>query len=326
MRLNAAVAKLRTVAASLRHLPEHLQALDRARLNQAVIAMRIARTAQPTPDDPWQSRPSSCLCTEARCASPTYVDWCHRLALEPTFNRKSWEYAYAAAVLDVCGALVDGRRGVGFGVGREPLPAYFAARGCTVIATDQPAASVDASRWARSGQYAGGLEGLQRPELCDPEQFMRRVTFRPVDMNAVPQDLTGFDFCWSLCALEHLGSLDAGLRFVERSLECLRPGGIAVHTLELNVSSDDKTLMTGPTVLYRRQDITAFAARLESQGHVVAPLDLADGDGVLDSYVDGPPWLGWADRPHLRVSIGEFVTTSFALVVTAAPKGSGAAG
>ena len=46
--------------------------------------------------------------------------------------------------------------------------------------------------------------------LCPPARFDQLVTFRPVDMTAIPDDLAGFDFCWSSCALEHLGSLAAG--------------------------------------------------------------------------------------------------------------------
>jgi len=302
----------------MRGLREQQRALERSRYNQAVIALELARAAPAPPVDPWSPRASSCLCTQARCASPTYAEWCRRLGLAPLFNRKHWEYAYATFVLDEMGAVGDGRRGVGFGVGREPLPAYLAARGCSVVATDQPSTNDDAARWASTGEYTGARDGLARPELCDPQLFDPRVYFRAVDMTAVPDDLSGFDFCWSLCAMEHLGSLDAGTRFVERSLQCLRPGGVAVHTTEMNISSDDRTLVDGPTVLYRRRDIESLVARLETKGHQVAALDFDAGDGVLDRYVDGRPWIPWAERPVLRVELDGFVSTSFALVITAA--------
>ena len=302
----------------MRRLREQQVALERSRYNQAVIALALARAAPAPSVDPWSPPVSSCLCTQARCASPTYAEWCRRLELAPLFNRKHWEYAYAAAALDEMHAIGDGRRGVGFGVGREPLPAYLASRGCFVLATDQPSTNDDAARWASTGEYAGGRDGLARTAICDPERFDARVSFRAVDMTDVPDDLIGFDFCWSLCAMEHLGSLEAGARFVERSLQCLRPGGIAVHTTELNISSDDRTLVDGPTVLYRKRDVESLAARLEASGHVVAALDFDIGDGVLDRYVDGRPWLQWADRPVLRVDLDGFVSTSFALVITAA--------
>jgi len=86
----------------------------------------------------------------------------------------------------------------------------------------------------------------------------------------------------------------------------------------MNISSNDRTLVDGPTVLYRRRDIESLVARLETKGHQVAALDFDAGDGVLDRYVDGRPWIPWAERPVLRVELDGFVSTSFALVITAA--------
>ena len=72
---------------------------------------------------------------------------------------------------------------------------------------------------------------LNDRDLCDAEQFNRLVSFREIDMNAIPSDLRVFDFCWSLCAFEHLGSIRQGLAFVIISVALLRPGGVAVHKL-----------------------------------------------------------------------------------------------
>ena len=98
---------------------------------------------------------------------------------------------------------------------------------------------------------------------------MRHVRYRAVDMNAIPDDLRDFDFTWSSCALEHLGSLDAGAAFVLRQMACLRPGGTAVHTTEYVVSSDTDTVEKGGTVLYRRRDIEALAEQLRAAGHEI---------------------------------------------------------
>jgi hypothetical protein len=130
-------------------------------------------------------------------------------------------------------------------------------------------------------------------------------------MNAIPDDLRGFDFTWSSCALEHLGSLGAGMDFVVRQMDCLRPGGTAVHTTEYILSSDDDTVETGGTVLYRRKDIEALAERLRAGGHAI-DLDFSEGDSPDDLHVDVPPY----SDVHLRTRLGAFVTTSLALVVT----------
>ena len=46
----------------------------------------------------------------------------------------------------------------------------------------------------------------------------RRVSFRAVDMNTIAADLTDFDFCWSSCCFEHLGSIDHGLQFIHNTM------------------------------------------------------------------------------------------------------------
>jgi len=226
-------------------------------------------------------------------------------------HRKMWEWLYIAEALSERGMLQPGRRGLGFGVGREPLVAAFAATGCRVVATDlQPDRAREAG-WTDTGdEYSGGLDGLNGHGLCPPEEFGQRVEYRHVDMNRIPADLRGFDFTWSSCAFEHLGDLDAGLAFVENQLACLAPGGVAVHTTELNLSSDDDTVAAGPTVLFRRRDLRELARRLQRSGYRI-DLDLTEGDTPQDRHVDAPPFSDL----HLRTTLGEFVTTSVGLIV-----------
>jgi hypothetical protein len=87
-------------------------------------------------------------------------------------------------------------------------------------------------------------------------------------MNHMPNDLKDFDFVWSSCSIEHLRSIEAGTLFMETG--CLRPGGVAVHTTEYNVSSNEDTLMAGSAVIFRRRDLVAMAEILALRGHAVA--------------------------------------------------------
>ena len=246
-----------------------------------------------------------------RLHAPRLRYWCRELAERPRFHRKQWEFVFIAQSLWEQGVLAEGKRGLGFGVGSEPLPALFARRGCTVVATDQPARS-GARAWSDIGQHAASLAALRHDDICDEGTLRERVTFRPVDMRRIPADLRGFDFTWSSCCFEHLGTLEAGLAFVEGSLECLAPGGISVHTTELNLSSGEHTLEYGVNVLYRRRDLEQLAARLTAAGHRVAPLSFTLGSGPHELCVDEPPFR---DTPHVRLRFGRFVATSFGLVV-----------
>ena len=60
---------------------------------------------------------------------------------------------------------------------------------------------------------AGALVGTALVASAPPSFAL--VSLRHVDMNHVPADLAGrFDIVWSACALEHLGSIANGLRFM----------------------------------------------------------------------------------------------------------------
>jgi len=268
------------------------------------------------------------LCSAESLRSPALRAWAERLrpmwaaadeSREVMLHRKMWEWLFIAEAFHERGLLVAGRRGLGFGVGQEPLVALFADAGCTIVATDQPRESAVATGWTDSAvEWAGGLEDLNEFELCAPAVFAERVTYRPVNMTEVPPDLIGFDFAWSSCALEHLGTLGAGMDFVAASLACLRPGGLAVHTTEYLVSSNDATVEAGGTVFYRRRDIEDLVARLRRAGHDV-DMDYTLGATPEDEHVDVPPY----SDVHLRTELAGYVTTSLALIVT---KGSGRRG
>jgi len=236
------------------------------------------------------------LCSAESLRSPQLRAWADRLrpmwasgdedSRDVMLHRKMWEWLFIAEALRERGLLAPGRTGLGFGVGQEPLVALFADAGCDLVATDQPHGAAVASGWTDSEvEWAGGLEHLNTHGLCPDELFVRRVRFRAVDMNAIPDDLRGFDFTWSSCALEHLGTLGAGADFVVAQMECLRPGGVAVHTTEYLVGSNDETVEAGGTVFYRRRDIEALVERLRRAGHTIDvdfTLGSRPGDFTLD--------------------------------------------
>ena len=256
---------------------------------------------------------ASQLATQAQIDSVAYWRWCEEFDELPHYHRKQWEYVYLLQALAETGMLRPGARGLGFGVGLEPIPAVLAKHGCDVVVTDLGASAAEDKGWRASQQHARELDELQRPKICSPDEFRARVRYRTQDMTALDDDLKrgDFDFVWSLCALEHLGSLQAGMRFVEQSLACVRPGGVAVHTTEYNLSSNDDTLTGGATVVYRQRDIEALAGELARAGHEVR-LNLHPGDGPLDRYYDVPPYRG---SVQLKIELQRYVVTSLGLLI-----------
>jgi SAM-dependent methyltransferase len=266
------------------------------------------------------------VCRQVDIERPWMRHWFPVMGARATYHRKSWESAFVLQALWEAGMLAPGRRGLGFAVGREPLPSILAARGAEVLATDLDAGDARAESWSATHQNAARVEDLFRPKIVDRETFLARCAFRAVDMNAIPADLAGgFDFVWSTCSFEHLGSISRGLDFVVAAMDCLKPGGVAVHTTEFRLDGQGPRLDNWGTVLFARQDMEALAARLAARGHRMAPIDYGPGHGVLDHYVDVPPF-GWQITdgfvpplaPHLRLSVDGIPATSIGLIIQAA--------
>jgi hypothetical protein len=230
-------------------------------------------------------------------------------------HRKLWEWCFITRVLESCNFLREGCTGIGFAVGREPLVAQFAAMGAFVLASDLEMERAADAGWVASGEHAASLAALNTRGLCPPDEFAARVTFREIDMTNIPvDDLSKVDFLWSSCAFEHLGGLEAGIDFVVNAMRCLKPGGLAVHTTEFNVGSNDATVSEGGTVVYRQRDIEELAHRLRADGHEIR-LDFDRGTAPADYHVDVPPY---SHDPHLKLHLMGFTTTSIGLAVRAA--------
>ncbi|GGF80180.1 hypothetical protein GCM10007301_45390 [Azorhizobium oxalatiphilum] len=268
-----------------------------------------------------KSKPS----TQADMESDWAAYWCGQLNIPVVFHRKIWEFAFMLQALWERDLLKEGMRGVGFGCGTEPIPSYLASRGIDVTVTDLAPDESAGRGWSNTNQHTATLEHAFKSDLVSRELFDRHVRLAYVDMNDIPPALRDYDFCWSICALEHLGSIAKGLDFIQNSLDTLKPGGVAVHTTEFNFLNDQETIDNWPTVLFQRQHFQSIAERLRMLGHDVAELDFAIGNKPLDRFIDVPPWehdmtdyvrSNWGDgHVHLKLSIDGFPSTCFGLII-----------
>lgn len=237
-------------------------------------------------------------------ASYWFEKQCTALDLTPTGHRKKWEFAFVTDVAEhyIRSMELESLSAIGFGVGSEPIPAWFASRGIKVIATDLPS-----EEWAASGQNADGINQLYRPEIVPNQVLVDRCEFLPLDMNHIPSHLHGiFDISWSCGSLEHIGGIEKGKEFILNQMNCLRPGGIAIHTTEFNLTSDYYTLHQSNLCVFRALDFVDIERRLRDQGDELIGLDLTKPDLI--------PTPGDSDT-HPALSIGGYTITSFALII-----------
>lgn len=264
--------------------------------------------------DPKMTGLVSQLPTQNQIESETYKYWLGEIREKNKFNRKQWEYIYILQALRENNLLREGTRGIGFGVGKEPLPAVMAGFGCEVLATEINIESTNLKGWVRDRSAAEQLKALNDRSICDDARFAELVTYHDVDMNHLPAELNGFDFTWSSCALEHLGTLEHGVDFIFNSLKCIKPGGLAVHTTEYTFARE-RTVESGSSVYYRRKDIVSLAERLRNEGHEIR-LNFSKGRRLLDWYVDFPPYR---DIKHVKLLVSKqwklLLTTSIGLLI-----------
>jgi hypothetical protein len=266
--------------------------------------------------------------TQRDVESPWFRFWCKELRIAPIYHRKLWEFAFLLQCLYEQGMLVSGMKGIGFGCGEEPLASYFASKGIDTLVTDLELEKVKGSGWIETGQHASSLESSYHPDLCSREQFERHVRHAYIDMNSISQIYEEqHNFCWSVCAMEHLGSVDKGLAFVENSLKTLKPGGIAIHTTEYNYLATDVTIDNWPTVLFLKKHFEALARRVNDAGHTFYGPSFDIGNGYLDRFIDLPPYFigegilnkeQWADVnqiSHLKLSIDGYACTCFGVLI-----------
>src|SRR4051812_46464154 len=224
------------------------QASHRARRSLLPLApVRVGLTSKPT--------------TQSDMESEWLAYWCGRLHAEPMYHRKLWELCYVMQALWERGLLAEHKSGLGFGCGQEPLPSLMAAHGVQVTVTDLPPDQAAGRGWIETGQHTSELAKLHYPDIVPKDRFDSFVDLKYVDMNRIPESLGGqYDFCWSVCAYEHLGSIANGLKFVRDSMKVLKPGGVAIHTTEFNFHNDERTVDNSPTVLFQRKHFRQLQA------------------------------------------------------------------
>jgi len=244
----------------------------------------------------------------------SYKMLCAELKEDFRYHRKPWEFVMIAKTLFDNNMLMPGKSGIGFGVGTEPLPSYFLSKGCAITATDQPPTNTNTANWTGSDQYCNSIADINKRGICT-EEDMERLTFTYMDMNYITRMNSNFDFVWSSCALEHLGTLQNGLWFITRSLSMLKPGGIAVHTTEYNLASNTDTNFQHVNCIYRKIDLDILEDTVNKLGCRMETVDYTRGTHEYDLYVDGKGWQPYKQEPHLNLRIDGFDATSVLLVI-----------
>jgi hypothetical protein len=246
-----------------------------------------------------------------------YLFWLSELKLEPLIDNKYWQYVTLLHNIHTNFGSIEGngeKKALVVGVGQEPTVSFLADAGWRITATDF-LDNEKAEAWATTSQLADGKESLFRKQLCKKSTFDSQVDFINLDMNVIPTDFDEkFDLVWSLCALGHIGGYQKGLDFVNRSRQLLKPGGIAVHTTEMDSSLVLGKFDTPDLSFYKRVDLESLLHTISESGFHVPEHDFGIGCGVLDKELDVSPYRQTSH--HLRFWFDHREITPTSIVFT----------
>jgi hypothetical protein len=238
--------------------------------------------------------------------------WMSLLKETPKLHTKQFQnFAILEAAASVVKSGKSNLDAIGFGVGIEQIPAALGRIGFKVLATDYLDGEI-AEDWRNTDQLLNKVDDLNSRLILTADEFANKVKFENMDMNVIPTEFNGnFDFVWSSCALGHIGGYKNGLDFIINSANLLKPGGIALHTTELDVSNFP-TNVTFPTLsLYRMKDLQTVISQLRENGYKVSNLDLPPKwNGKSERFVDREPW---GNQPHIRISVFDREVLSVAI-------------
>jgi SAM-dependent methyltransferase len=262
------------------------------------------------------------------------ADWCDpvfdriirdELAEEPYFHRKQWEFAQIFRALQAHGFLNGRSRGLSMGGGDERLLYAVARRVGHLTVTDLYQAG---SSWdgARTEDPDRSLKAAA-PFAVDPSRF----TARRMDMRALEFGASSLDFCYSSCAIEHIGEYADFLEHLREVRRVLKDDGVYVLTTEFHYGDQ---VIPAPHNYYFSAGFldglmktAGFAARDGVDGTVsrhpfnrplpanLGELTARPAEAVTDMLLKS--------APHVQLLTGGLPFTSMSLVLTKAAPGGG---
>lgn len=235
------------------------------------------------------AEPVTQVATEAQLREPVAGGWLARLRPKGSSGVEHWRKIYTLQALRRYGMLEEGAIGLGFEPSPSGMPAALASMGTRIVAvfarrSDEPL-DVDFLKQDLAGRAP-----------CDPARFDANVAVRIASWRRIPEDLLNFDFVWSSRANERLYTVATATEFVENVMGCLRPGGLAVHTMSYDLSPSGRAVPTTERMLLQQGDVERMALVLVSRGHEVAQFKIDAEDPIL-----APPGHGVARRTMVGI-------------------------
>ena len=150
----------------------------------------------------------------------------------PRFHRKQWEFAMIFLALKKLGYMNENMTGLSLGGGNERVLYSIAQHVKKLIVTDlyDENTTWDCAKTNDPDEYIK----VSKPfDVDDSKIKALRMDMRYLDF----EDKT-FDFCYSSCAIEHIGDFEDFVRHLDEVYRVLKEDGVYVFTTELEIGSN----------------------------------------------------------------------------------------
>ncbi|HEX9658524.1 MAG TPA: class I SAM-dependent methyltransferase [Bacteroidota bacterium] len=150
----------------------------------------------------------------------------------PRFHRKQWEFASIFRALKHNGKLHSKSKGLSVGGGVERLLYSIAPHVGSLLVTDlyDEQTTWDCARTSDPEVFVKS----QKPFPVDDQN----ISVKRMDMRSLDLENETFDFCYSTCAVEHIGHHDDFLRHFNEVARVLKQNGLYVMTTEVSYNNE----------------------------------------------------------------------------------------
>jgi len=234
-------------------------------------------------EPPSMGLPVSQPATDAQTEEECFEAWVSRLGLQSARPLEQWASAFLMQTLNTYGMLAKDAQLLALGGLR---------------ATQQVAAAL-----AEKGAYIclasrGDHEGAELPPIDPPLATIDAplseggITHRHYHPDALPGDLFNFDALWSDGLVDRAGTVEQATAAIEAAMQCLRPGGIAIHILPFTEFGDDRQDTQISGFVFQRVHIERLALILISRNFEVGRIKVAAPDIICFDPEDKSGPLG----------------------------------
>lgn len=246
----------------------------------------------------------------------------------PRFHRKQWEFAMIFLALRKLGFLNGECVGLSMGAGKERLMYSIArhVRHLTVTDLYNPGTTWDCAN------------------TDDPDEFIRtdmpirvdisKLKALRMDMRSLEFSDNTFDFCYSSCAIEHIGRKPEFLKHLNETYRVLRDGGVYVFTTEFHYGMEliehPNNYIFPAEYLNRLISETDYLSEFTFDAYITRhKINYPVPHNMTNIAFSGPHLLSagnFREFPHLQLLKGAFPFTSALLVLRKKGAGNGRKG